>query len=330
MVRPLHHAAGPRARPAVGDRACARLGRIHPGATRAHLRRAARGGAARPARWPSPAASPPGRSRWRCSASPRSRSRPRPGAWRGDARAAGAHPGARRRVALGALVGRNRRRYGGYMVHVGIAVLLVGVAASTAFQHVRDIRMKPGDTARVGRLRHQLRQADERAERRRRSRSARYWTCQGWPTRRHADPEPRLLPVARRGQLRPHRPLLQRRVDERARPARQPLAGHLDGGPAGPLGGRAGDQGRRPPLPARRRAARGVSRVDGGPSLPAVRPRRRLPADRVAARGVDLDRRGDRGRRGMVALWPAPRRARARAAAAAAAGRRHPDPSAAG
>ena len=27
------------------------------------------------------------------------------------------------------------------------------------------------------------------------------------------------------------------------------------------------------------------------------RPRRRLPADRVAARGVDLDRRGDRGRR---------------------------------
>jgi cytochrome c-type biogenesis protein CcmF len=53
-------------------------------------------------------------------------------------------------VALAVLVGRNRRRYGGYMVHVGIAVLLVGVAASTAFQHVRDLRMKPGDTARVG------------------------------------------------------------------------------------------------------------------------------------------------------------------------------------
>jgi len=53
-------------------------------------------------------------------------------------------------VALAALVGRNRRRYGGYTVHVGIAVLLVGVAASTAFQHVRDARMRPGDTASVG------------------------------------------------------------------------------------------------------------------------------------------------------------------------------------
>jgi cytochrome c-type biogenesis protein CcmF len=53
-------------------------------------------------------------------------------------------------VALVALVGRNRRRYGGYAVHVGIAVLLVGVAGSTAFQHVRDLRMKPGDTVAVG------------------------------------------------------------------------------------------------------------------------------------------------------------------------------------
>jgi cytochrome c-type biogenesis protein CcmF len=53
-------------------------------------------------------------------------------------------------VALAALVARNRRRYGGYAVHVGIAVLLVGVAASTTFQHVRDLRMRPGDTARVG------------------------------------------------------------------------------------------------------------------------------------------------------------------------------------
>jgi cytochrome c-type biogenesis protein CcmF len=53
-------------------------------------------------------------------------------------------------VALVRLVGRNRRRYGGYAVHVGIAVLLVGVAASTAFQHVRDVRLRPGDSTRVG------------------------------------------------------------------------------------------------------------------------------------------------------------------------------------
>jgi cytochrome c-type biogenesis protein CcmF len=69
--------------------------------------------------------------------------------WRGT-RARRALTGEPAPVALGTLVGRNRRRYGGYAVHVGIAVLLVGVAASTTFQHVRDLRMRPGDTARVG------------------------------------------------------------------------------------------------------------------------------------------------------------------------------------
>jgi cytochrome c-type biogenesis protein CcmF len=70
-------------------------------------------------------------------------------AWR-SARARRALTGEPVPVALIAVVRRNRRRYGGYAVHAGIAVLLVGVAASTAFQHVRDLRMRPGDTARVG------------------------------------------------------------------------------------------------------------------------------------------------------------------------------------
>ncbi len=52
--------------------------------------------------------------------------------------------------AAAALVGRNRRRYGGYAVHLGIVVLFVGVAASTSFQAVRDVRMRPGQTAKVG------------------------------------------------------------------------------------------------------------------------------------------------------------------------------------
>jgi cytochrome c-type biogenesis protein CcmF len=69
--------------------------------------------------------------------------------WQG-ARARRALTGEPAPIALAALVGRNRRRYGGYAVHVGMAVLLVGVAASTTFQHVRDLRMRPGDTARVG------------------------------------------------------------------------------------------------------------------------------------------------------------------------------------
>jgi cytochrome c-type biogenesis protein CcmF len=52
--------------------------------------------------------------------------------------------------ALLSLVRRNRRRYGGYTVHVGMAVLFVGVAASTAFQHARDVRLSPKQTASVG------------------------------------------------------------------------------------------------------------------------------------------------------------------------------------
>ncbi|HWD86117.1 MAG TPA: cytochrome c-type biogenesis CcmF C-terminal domain-containing protein [Solirubrobacteraceae bacterium] len=52
-------------------------------------------------------------------------------------------------VALGALVRRNRRRYGGYMAHLGIAVLLIGVAASSSLQHSRDVVLKAGQSARV-------------------------------------------------------------------------------------------------------------------------------------------------------------------------------------
>jgi cytochrome c-type biogenesis protein CcmF len=48
------------------------------------------------------------------------------------------------------LVGRNRRRWGGYIVHVGIAVLFLGVAASSAFHSQRDVRLKQGQTTTVG------------------------------------------------------------------------------------------------------------------------------------------------------------------------------------
>jgi cytochrome c-type biogenesis protein CcmF len=52
--------------------------------------------------------------------------------------------------ALARLTGRNRRRYGGYLVHAGIAVLFLGVAASSAFVEQRDVRLSPGETVRVG------------------------------------------------------------------------------------------------------------------------------------------------------------------------------------
>jgi cytochrome c-type biogenesis protein CcmF len=53
-------------------------------------------------------------------------------------------------VALVALVSRNRRRYGGYVVHVGIAVLFVGVAASSSFQHAVEPTLSVGQSSRVG------------------------------------------------------------------------------------------------------------------------------------------------------------------------------------
>jgi cytochrome c-type biogenesis protein CcmF len=61
--------------------------------------------------------------------------------------------------ALVRLTGRNRRRYGGYLVHAGIAVLFLGVAASSAFLNQRDVRLSPGDTIEVGDYRITYREA---------------------------------------------------------------------------------------------------------------------------------------------------------------------------
>jgi cytochrome c-type biogenesis protein CcmF len=51
--------------------------------------------------------------------------------------------------ALVGLVSRNRRRYGGYIVHVGVIVLLIGIAASSSFQTNRDVELRPGQSTTV-------------------------------------------------------------------------------------------------------------------------------------------------------------------------------------
>jgi cytochrome c-type biogenesis protein CcmF len=53
-------------------------------------------------------------------------------------------------LALVALVRRNRRRYGGYIVHAGIAVLFIGVAASSSFQRTVEPSLSVGQSAHVG------------------------------------------------------------------------------------------------------------------------------------------------------------------------------------
>jgi cytochrome c-type biogenesis protein CcmF len=52
--------------------------------------------------------------------------------------------------ALARVVSRNRRRYGGYIVHAGFALLVIAVAASSSFQTSEDVRMRPGESAQVG------------------------------------------------------------------------------------------------------------------------------------------------------------------------------------
>ena len=62
----------------------------------------------------------------------------------------GRSPASRCRRRCRARSRRNRRRYGGYVVHVGIAILLIGIAASSSFQTNRDLRLDVGESATVG------------------------------------------------------------------------------------------------------------------------------------------------------------------------------------
>ncbi|MEW6581457.1 MAG: heme lyase CcmF/NrfE family subunit [Actinomycetota bacterium] len=52
--------------------------------------------------------------------------------------------------ALGQLVARNRRRYGGYIVHVGVVVLFIGLAGSRAFVTEGSLVLSPGERGTVG------------------------------------------------------------------------------------------------------------------------------------------------------------------------------------
>ncbi|HEV8353419.1 MAG TPA: heme lyase CcmF/NrfE family subunit [bacterium] len=63
-------------------------------------------------------------------------------------RARAAHLGAV--AAVVALVAGNRRRYGGYVVHLGILLILVGVTASTAFATQTQVTLSPGESTVIG------------------------------------------------------------------------------------------------------------------------------------------------------------------------------------
>lgn len=54
-------------------------------------------------------------------------------------------------AALAVLVDRNRRRYGGYVVHIGIALILVGVIGTRMYPLERNLNLVAGEPAQVGR-----------------------------------------------------------------------------------------------------------------------------------------------------------------------------------
>jgi cytochrome c-type biogenesis protein CcmF len=48
------------------------------------------------------------------------------------------------------LVSRNRRRYGGYIVHAAIVLLAIGIAGSSAYGRSKEVRLTPGQSTSIG------------------------------------------------------------------------------------------------------------------------------------------------------------------------------------
>ena len=64
--------------------------------------------------------------------------------------------------AFGSLIARNRRRYGGYVVHAAIVLLAVGVAGSSAFDSVAEAKLAQGESMTIGDYTLAYRSLDER------------------------------------------------------------------------------------------------------------------------------------------------------------------------
>jgi cytochrome c-type biogenesis protein CcmF len=54
--------------------------------------------------------------------------------------------GTRATGSLVRLIGRNRRRYGGYLVHAAVLLLAIGIAGSSAYQTIRERTLAPGQS----------------------------------------------------------------------------------------------------------------------------------------------------------------------------------------
>ncbi|MBA3717949.1 MAG: heme lyase CcmF/NrfE family subunit [Actinobacteria bacterium] len=52
-------------------------------------------------------------------------------------------------VAFSSLIARNRRRYGGYVVHAAIVLLAIGIAGSSAYDTTREAKLRPGQSMEI-------------------------------------------------------------------------------------------------------------------------------------------------------------------------------------
>jgi cytochrome c-type biogenesis protein CcmF len=53
-------------------------------------------------------------------------------------------------AALLHLIGKNRRRYGGYIIHVGVVMIFLGITGTSAFKQEKQITVKTGDSFTLG------------------------------------------------------------------------------------------------------------------------------------------------------------------------------------
>jgi len=53
-------------------------------------------------------------------------------------------------LALQRLVAKNRRRYGGYIVHIGIVMIFLAITGTSAFKEERQVTLKPGEEIEIG------------------------------------------------------------------------------------------------------------------------------------------------------------------------------------
>jgi cytochrome c-type biogenesis protein CcmF len=55
-------------------------------------------------------------------------------------------------LALARLVGANRRRYGGYIAHLGVLMFTLGIGASSTFRTEREATLRKGETMTIGKF----------------------------------------------------------------------------------------------------------------------------------------------------------------------------------